>query len=131
MTAEEAQRPVHPVDDEEPEEPDIDLDDLDESLRREAIGESTTVKIDGQIIHILHAGDWSQTAMRAATSGDWETWARESIIDDKEFDAWMEADLRNYQVEAIFQECGRTARMTAGKSRGHSSSRRRRNTKRR
>ena len=100
------------------EEPvDVDLDLLDESLRDERLGKATTVKIDGQIVHVLHAGDWSSSAMRAASIGDWDTWAEQVIPDETEFKVWDEADLRNYQIEAIFQECGRQARMTMGKSR--------------
>jgi hypothetical protein len=114
-------------DDEEPEEiedVDVDLDELDEGLRAEAIGKSTTVRIDGKVIHIIHAGDWSSSAMRAAANGDWETWAREVILDDKEYQTFMDADLRNYQVEAVFEQCGRQARMNMGKSRGPRGSRR-------
>jgi hypothetical protein len=106
------------------EEVDVDLDELDETLRREAVGETTSVRIDGVIIHITHAGDWSSTAMRAASGGDWDTWAREVIQDDDEFRSWDEADLRNYQIEAIFRECGRQARMNMGKSQKRSGSRR-------
>jgi hypothetical protein len=99
-----------------PEEVDVDLDALDEALRREAVGESTTVRIDGTVVHLMHASAWPSSAMRAANTGDWETWARAVIPDDKEFSAWVEADLANYQVEAVFAECGRQARMSAGKS---------------
>lgn len=111
--------------DENAEDVDVDLDALDESLRAEAVGQSTTVRIDGKVIHILHAGDWSSSAMRAATSGDWETWAREVVIDDREFGVWMDADLKNYQIEAVFEQCGRAARMSMGKSRRQSGPRRR------
>jgi hypothetical protein len=101
---------------------DVDLDRLDEVLRKEAVGEKTTVKIDGKIIHVAHAKEWSSSAMRAASNGDWDTWAREVIDDDDEFRLWIEADLLNYQVEAVFNECGRQSRMNMGKSRRHSGS---------
>lgn len=117
---------VIPIDDEDV---DVDLDELDEDLRREAIGTATSVRINGEVIHIIHAGDWSQTAMRAATNGDWEAWASEVILEPKELAVWLDADLRNYQMEAVFDQCGRAARMNAGKSRKRSSSRR--NTRRR
>jgi hypothetical protein len=118
--------PVGPVPDDDSEiDADVDLDELDEQLRREVVGKSTTVRIDGKVLHIMHAGDWSSSAMRAATNGDWESWAREVIIDDEEFGIWMDADLRNYQIEAVFNECGRKARMSLGKSRRPSGSRNR------
>ena len=101
---------------------DVDLDELDEGLRAEAIGKSTTVRIGGKIIHIIHAGDWSSQAMRAATNGDWDAWAREVILDDAEYGAWMDSNLRNYQIEAVFDQCGRQARMNMGKSRRRSGS---------
>jgi hypothetical protein len=103
---------------------DVDLDSIDEDLRRERVGEQTSVKIDGKIIHILHAGDWSSSAMRSASTGDWEGWAREVIEDDGEFRVWIDADLHNYQIEAVFDQCGRAARMNAGKSQRRGGSRR-------
>jgi hypothetical protein len=118
---------MHAVDapDDEPEEDvDVDLDAMDDALRREAVGEQTTVKIRGKILHISHAGEWSSTAMRAASSGDWDTWAREVIDDDREFRVWADSDLRNYQIEAVFAECGRQSRMNLGKSQRHTGSRR-------
>jgi len=117
--------PVDRHDDDEEQEVDIDLDLLDEVLRREALGQATTVKLDGKVIHILHAGDWSSSAMSAATQGQWEVWAREVIEDDTEYQTWLDADLRNYQMEAVFAECARQARLNMGKSRRPSGSRHR------
>jgi hypothetical protein len=111
-----AKEPAGEVPDDE-EAVDVDLDLLDDTLRDERLGRPTTVRIDGKVIHVLHAGDWSSTAMRAAGVGDWDTWAEQVIPDPDEYKLWDSADLRNYQIEAIFQECGRQARMTMGKSR--------------
>jgi len=108
----------------EDEQVDVDLDMLDESLRKERVGQTITVRLGGQVVHIAHAKDWSSTAMRAASAGDWDTWAREVIEDDDEFAVWVDADLRNYQVEAVFDECGRQSRMNMGKSGRRSGSRR-------
>jgi hypothetical protein len=114
--------PIRPA--EEPDEAvDVDLDVLDEQLRREAVGDPTVVRVGGSVIHITHANDWSSSAMRAAGAGNWDTWAREVIEDDDEFRLWVEADLKNYQVEAVFAECGRQARLNQGKSRVRSGSR--------
>jgi hypothetical protein len=107
------------------EDVDVDLDDLDEDLRAERVGKQTTVRIDNKVVHISHAGDWSASAMRAASSGDWDSWAREVIQDDREFRIWIDADLRNYQIEAVFDQCGRAARLNAGKSARSRGSRRR------
>lgn len=114
---------IGPIDEPE-EEVDLDLDAQDEQLRREGLGKPSTVRLDGKIIHIMHAGDWSSTAMQAASTGDWDTWARQVIEDDGEFGVWSDADLKNYQIEAVFRECGRQARMSMGKSQRRSGSRR-------
>lgn len=103
---------------------DVDLDLLDESLRKERVGQRITVRLAGKVVHVQHSKDWSSTAMRAASSGDWDTWAREVIEDDDEFAVWVDADLRNYQVEAVFDECGRQSRMNMGKSGRRSGSQR-------
>ena len=107
----------------EDEEVDLDLDAQDEQLRREALGVPSTVRLSGKVIHVMHAGDWSSTAMQAASGGDWDTWAREVIEDDDEFTVWSDANLRNYQIEAVFRECGRQARLSMGKSQRRSGSR--------
>ena len=122
--------PLRPVE-EPPEEEavDLDLDAQDEALRREAVGDPTTVRIDGRVIHITHANAWSASAMRAAGTANWDLWAREVIDDDEEFRLWVESDLQNYQVEAVFAEAGRQARLNQGKSVARPGSRR--NTKRR
>lgn len=97
------------------EEVDLDLD-ADDALLREAVGKPTVVRLNGTIIHIDHAAEWSNEAMAAASNGIWETWAREVIKDDVEFMAFQDANLVNYQLEAIFTECGKLAQQTMGKS---------------
>jgi hypothetical protein len=117
--------PLRAADEPEDEiEVDLDLDSLDEDLRRESLGEPTTVKIDGKVIHVAHVADWSSAAMRASSMGDWDTWAREVIENDSEFGVWSDANLKNYQVEAIMDLCSRQARMSMGKSKGPRGSRR-------
>lgn len=102
------------------EDVDVDLD----AMGREASGKPTTVKLDGIVIHIQHSGDWTSAAMRAASNGDWDTWARAVIDDDKEYQVWEDADLTNNQVEAVFNQCARQARMSSGKSSRRTGSRR-------
>lgn len=125
MTAGEV-REINPEDpDPGEEEVDLDLDLISDALKHEAVGKPATVRIDGRVIHVTHANDWSSSAMRAASTGDWDTWAREVIDSDEEFQVWADADLKNYQIEAVFAECGRQARMSMGKSARLSGSRRR------
>jgi len=121
--------PLHPVEPEDEEVVDLDLDAEDDKLRREAVGDPTIVRVSGEIIHVTHANAWSSTAMRSAGVANWDAWAREVIDDDDEFRVWVEANLQNYQIEAVFNECGRQARLNQGKSTARSGSRR--NTKRR
>ncbi|HWI69782.1 MAG TPA: hypothetical protein VNS88_15650 [Nitrospiraceae bacterium] len=111
---------IGPADDEEDVDVDVDLD----AMAKEATGEPTRVRLDGRVIHVMHAGDWNSSAMRAASAGDWDTWAREVIEDDEEYQTWEDANLKNTQIEAVFAQCGRQARMSAGKSQRRSGSRR-------
>lgn len=101
---------------------DLDLDDLDEQLRAESVGKPTVVKVGGQVIHILHANDWSSTAMTALGNADFTDWAIKVITDPEEREAFLEADLKNYQFQAIAKEAMRQARLNRGKSRKPSGS---------
>jgi hypothetical protein len=125
-----AKEAIRPVPDEEEDEEltteetvDLDLDNV-EPREREAAGKRkpTTVRVDGKVIHVMHAADWPQTAMTAAVNGVWGDWAEEVISSDAEYEAFMDANLTNAQMEAVFAECGRQARMDMGKSRRRSSS---------
>lgn len=114
---------LHPAGEGPEEEVDVDLDLISDALRRESVGEPTTVRVDGQVIHIAHAADWSSSAMQAAASGNWEAWAREVIGSGEEYQIWLDADLHNFQIEAVFDQCARQARLTMGKSGRRSGSR--------
>jgi hypothetical protein len=119
-----ALQPAYDPGDQDVPEVDLDLDMMDEQLRKERVGKPVTVRLDGTVIHITNAADWSSSAMELASTGSWTGWAREVIEDDDEYKAWVGADLKNYQVEAVFDECGRSSRLDAGKSRKQSGSRR-------
>jgi hypothetical protein len=109
----------------ENEEIDLDLSALEAQLR-EAVGKPTTVKIDDKtVIHIDNAASWSAKAMAASASGNWNGWASEVIEDDDELDAFLSTNLKNYQMEAIFDECAKQSNQSAGKSRRSGSSSRR------
>jgi hypothetical protein len=94
---------------------DLDLDALDAQLR-EAVGKPTTVKIDGQVVHIANAADWSGDAMQASSKANWDEWAEEVIEDEDELDAFLKANLKNYQYEAIFTKCAELSNQSPGKS---------------
>jgi hypothetical protein len=107
---------------EDDEDVDLDLDLEGDQLRQERVGEPTRVRVGGHVIHILHPGAWPASAMRGASQGDWDAWAGGAIDDPDELKLWMDLDLQNYQIEAVFAKCGESARMTLGKSRKHSGS---------
>ena len=111
--------------DPELEEVDLDLDLVSDTLRAERVGRPTTVRIAGEVLHIKHAGAWTSEAMNAASMGNWSQWAEEVIPDKEELGVWIDANLENFQIEAVFQQCGRNARMNLGKPRGPSGSRKR------
>lgn len=94
---------------------DLDLDEADARLR-EAVGVPTTVTVKGRQISISHASLWSSVAMNAANKGDWPTWAAEVITDGADLEHWNEANLRNYQIEAVFDTCGKKSKVSRGKS---------------
>jgi hypothetical protein len=112
-------------DDIEEEDVDLDLDAEGEQLRQERVGNPTRVRINGSVILIRHAGAWPASAMRAAGVADWDAWAQEVIDDPVQFQDWVDANLENYQIEAIFQKCGDKARITMGKSQRRSGQQRR------
>ena len=96
----------------------VDLDlTADDKRLREAVGKPTTVRIDGVVIHILHAAEWPSSATQAAAKGQWDDWMAGVIPDDDERMAMIDADLTNYQLEAVFEQCGKAANMRLGKSR--------------
>lgn len=101
--------------------PDPDAVDLDlkaeDARLRESVGKPTTVRIDGKVIHIAHAAEWPSSAMQAAAKGQWDEWAQEVIADPDEFQAFRDADLLNYQLEAVFDACARKGNLSARKSR--------------
>jgi hypothetical protein len=115
---------LKPVDDPE-EAVDLDLDAQDEELRAEAVGDPTVIRVKGMVVHISHAADWDSAAMRAAVTADWDAWAALVIPDDTEREHWQAQNIRNYQVEAVFEKCAARAKLNAGKSPRQSGSSRR------
>jgi len=80
-----------------------------------------TIGINDVLIRVTHTGICG-TDLHIY---DWDDWAREVIPDDAEFQIWVGADLHNYQIEAVFAQCGRKARLNQGKSqKSYGSSRR-------
>lgn len=122
MVAELHEEP-EPQDTHEEEDVDLDLDLESEQLRKERVGNPITVRVGGHIIHIRHPGAWPGSAMRAAGQGDWDTWAQGVIDDLDELKQWVDLDLENFQVEAVFAKCGDSSRLTVGKSQKRSGSR--------
>lgn len=110
------------------EEP-VDLDlDAEDVLLREAVSRPITVKVAGKVITVPHPDAWPHAANEAAFRADFSTWAR-GALSDEDFKAFVAANLRNYQVQAIFKHVNRRNGTDPGKSpgsRGSSKSTRRR-----
>lgn len=95
----------------------VDLDLKAEDARlREAVGKPTSIRVEDTVVHIQHAGEWSSAASKAAANADWDGWADEVILDEDECQAFKDANLMLYQIEAIFEVCGRKGNMNSGKS---------------
>lgn len=102
---------------------DLDLDAREKELRDEAVGEPVTIRIDGVVIHIRHPAEWPMEATRAIGRGDFDAWAEEVIDDEDELKAFDDANLEQWQLEAIFEEAGK--KNSPGKSRKQGRSSRR------
>lgn len=95
----------------------VDLDLKAEDARlREAIGKPTSIRINDMVIHVQNVADWSSSAMKAAVKGDWDDWAVEVIPDEDEANHFIDSDLANYQLEAVFETCSKGGNMSRGKS---------------
>jgi hypothetical protein len=114
-------------DDLEPEDVDLDLD-AEDMLLREAIGQPITVKVGGKIITVPHTSEWPHIANTAAGRADFGTWAA-AVLSDADFETFTKANLKNYQMTALFSKIHRRTGSGPGKSpssRGSSKSTRRR-----
>ena len=94
---------------------DLDLDKEDAALR-EAIGQSTIVKVRGVVVEFEHPSLWSTTAMNAVNKADWLGWAEEVILSVDQFKHFKGCNLRNYQMQAIFERLNKDAGEDLGKS---------------
>lgn len=101
-----------------PEGQEFDLDlEADDAKLREAVGDPTVINLKGgHIIHVAHVAEWSSAAMEAASKGNWDDWADQVIHDDKERDLFDDANLAAYQLNAIFEACGKAGGVGSGKS---------------
>jgi hypothetical protein len=106
-------------------EQEFDLDlKAEDSRLREALGTPTKINLpDGGAIHVAAIGEWNGAAMKAAAQADWDSWAAEVIDDEDELQAFLDADLQNYQLEAVFEACSRTGGVQGKSKRSGSSSR--------
>ena len=100
----------------EPDDDDVDFDlDAEDVLLREAIGQPLTVKVTGKVITIPHPQDWPHAANTAASGADFGGWARE-VLSAEDHRVFVAANLRNYQVEALFAQIQKRAGAAPGKS---------------
>jgi hypothetical protein len=97
-------------------EDDVDLDlDAEDTLLREAIGQPLTVRVGGKVIEVPHPTDWPHTANTAAGRSDFSAWAAE-VLSEEDRKVFLAANLRNYQVNALFESVNRRAGVGPGKS---------------
>jgi hypothetical protein len=95
---------------------DVDFDlDAEDTLLREAVGRPLTVRVSGEVIAIPHPTDWPHTANTAAAGADFGAWAQ-AVLSEDDYKVFLGANLRNYQVEALFAQIQRRAGINPGKS---------------
>jgi len=102
----------------------VDLDlKADDARLRESLGKPTAINLpDGGIVHVANIGEWNGPAMRYASNGDWDNWAAEVIDDEDELEAFQDAGLVNYQLEAVFETCAKTGGVSGKSKRSGNSS---------
>lgn len=101
----------------EPDDDDVDFDlDAEDVLLREAIGQPLTVKVTGKVITIPHPQDWPHAANTAASAADFGGWAR-AVLSDDDHRVFLAANLRNYQIEALFAQIQKRTGAGPGKQR--------------
>jgi hypothetical protein len=102
----------------EPDDDDgVDFDlDAEDVLLREAIGQPLTVKVTGKVITIPHPQDWPHAANTAASGADFGGWAR-AVLSDEDHKVFLAANLRNYQIEALFAQIQKRTGAGPGKPR--------------
>jgi hypothetical protein len=94
----------------------VDLDlDADDQLLREAVGQPIRVKVGGQVIEVPHPQDWPHTANTAASNAEFGAWAAQ-VLSDEDYKVFQGANLRNYQVNALFEHVNKRAGVSPGKS---------------
>ena len=97
-------------------EDDVDLDlDAEDQLLREAVGQPLTVRLAGKVISVPHPTDWPHTANTAAARADFSAWAQ-AVLTEQDHDVFLAANLRNYQVNALFESVNKRAGVGPGKS---------------
>jgi hypothetical protein len=96
---------------------DVDLDlDAEDTLLREAIGQPVRVRAGGKVITIPHPTDWPHTANTAAARTDFGTWAAE-VMSPEDYGHFASLKLRNYQINALFEQVQKRTGAGPGKQR--------------
>jgi hypothetical protein len=101
----------------EPDDDGVDFDlDAEDTLLREAIGQPLTVRLSGKVITIPHPQDWPHAANTAASGADFGGWAL-AVLSAQDYRVFTAANLRNYQIEALFAQVQKRTGAGPGKQR--------------
>jgi hypothetical protein len=103
-----------PHDQDENAEVDLDLD-AEDTLLREALGKPVTVRVGGKVISVPHSKAWPHTANTAARIADFDNWAA-LVLSPEDYKVFDGANLKNYQVDALFEAIRKHTGMGPGKS---------------
>ena len=106
--------PDDPERDAEEADVDLDLDAEDEVLRKEAVGEPTTIRINGKVITFPHQKDWPHEASIFLNNGNSIAWAQRALT-AADFKKFSDAKVRNYQLERIIEVVSANGGITPGK----------------
>ena len=93
---------------------DLDLDAEDDALRKEAVGEPTTIRIGGKVLTFPHQKDWPHEASIFLNNGNSIAWAQR-VLSAADFKKFTDAKVRNYQLERLIEVINGNSGITPGK----------------
>lgn len=103
-------------------QPPDDEPEAESAAEKEAKRELVQGELAGRPIYVPPTKQWRSSAMHHLRNGDFQSWA-ESVLDDDDYDIWIEVDPTLEEIEAFFELVN--PKLSAGNSRASRRSSRR------
>lgn len=95
-------------------QPPDDEPEAESAAEKEARRELVQGELAGRPIYVPPTKQWRSSAMHALRNGDFQSWA-EVVLDDDDYDVWIEVDPTLEQIEDFFEVVN--PKLSAGNSR--------------